>query len=164
MDDDTHTRTIRVPVHTVPTLITARRILRILIERLREDLSPEEIADLIDVPVEDVQALLSASRKPEDSSEAAEDKRVRQLLSTLIPPKVVLESQLGEQTRKVLATLTPREEQIIRMRLMKHCTFEEVGKELALTREEIRESEAKALRKLRQTGRSRGLKGFEERK
>ena len=83
------------------------------------------------------------------------------------PVEAAIRGNLGELTRKVLATLTPREEQILRMRfgigLKTDCTLEEVGKLFAVTRERIRQIEAKALRKLRQTGRSRNLEGFMER-
>ena len=83
------------------------------------------------------------------------------------PVEAAIQGNLGEQTRKALATLTPREEQILRMRFgigqRTDCTLEEVGKQFAVTRERIRQIEAKALRKLRQTGRSRNLEGFMER-
>jgi RNA polymerase primary sigma factor len=83
------------------------------------------------------------------------------------PVEAAIRGNLGELTRKVLATLTPREEQILRMRfgigLKTDCTLEEVGKLFAVTRERIRQIEAKALRKLRQTGRARNLEGFMER-
>ena len=89
------------------------------------------------------------------------------LLSQSSPVEAAIQGNLGEQTRKVLATLTPREEQILRMRFgigqKADCTLEEVGKQFAVTRERIRQIEAKALRKLRQTGRSRNLEGFMER-
>ena len=83
------------------------------------------------------------------------------------PVEAAIQGNLGEQTRKVLATLTPREEQILRMRFgigqKTDYKLEEVGKQFAVTRERIRQIEAKALRKLRQTGRSRTLEGFQER-
>ena len=163
-------RTIRLPVHIVETVSKLLRMTRLLGQRLGREPSPEELADQMEMPLDKVQKVLKMVKEPisletplggdeEDSSLAdfVEDELAPS------PVEAAIHNNLGELTRKVLATLTPREEQILRMRFgigqKTDFTLEEVGKVFTVTRERIRQIEAKALRKLRQTGRSSDL-GF----
>jgi RNA polymerase primary sigma factor len=141
--------------------------------RLGREPSPEEIAEQMEMPLDKVQKVLKIVKEPisletpiGDEEESSLGDFVEDELAPS-PVEAAIQGNLGEQTRKVLATLTPREEQILRMRFgigqKTDYTLEEVGKQFAVTRERIRQIEAKALRKLRQTGRSRNLEGFMER-
>ena len=166
-------RTIRIPVHMVETVNKLLRVTRLLVQRLGREPIPEEIAEQIDMPLDKVQKALKLVKEPlslETPIGDEEDSSLGDFVEDELAPSPVeaaMRGNLGEQTRKVLATLTPREEQILRMRfgigLKTDCTLEEVGKLFAVTRERIRQIEAKALRKLRQTGRARNLEGFMER-
>jgi RNA polymerase primary sigma factor len=163
-------RTIRIPVHMAETVNRLLRMTRLLVQRLGREPSPEEIAEQMEMPLDKVQMALKLVKEPisletplgDDEQNTLGDLVEDQLAPS--PVEVAIQGNLGELTRKVLATLTPREEQILRMRFgigqKTDCTLEEVGKLFAVTRERIRQIEAKALRKLRQTGRSRDLKGF----
>ena len=166
-------RTIRIPVHMVETVNKLLRVTRLLVQRLGREPSPEEIAEQMEMPLDKVQKALKLVKEPisletplgDDEQRSLGDFVEDQLAPS--PVEAAIRGNLGELTRKVLATLTPREEQILRMRFgigrKADCTLEEVGKLFAVTRERIRQIEAKALRKLRQTGRSRNLEGFMER-
>ncbi|MGA7871160.1 MAG: RNA polymerase sigma factor RpoD [Candidatus Binatus sp.] len=166
-------RTIRIPVHMVETVSKLLRVTRLLVQRLGREPSPEEVAEQMEMPLDKVQKALKLVREPISLETPLGDDEQRSLgdfvEDQLVPSPVeaAIRGNLGELTRKVLATLTPREEQILRMRFgigrKADCTLEEVGKLFAVTRERIRQIEAKALRKLRQTGRSRNLEGFMER-
>ncbi len=166
-------RTIRIPVHMVETINKLLRVTRLLVQRLGREPSPEEIAEQMEMPLDKVQKVLKIVKEPisletpiGDEEESSLGDFVEDELAPS-PVEAAIQGNLGEQTRKVLATLTPREEQILRMRFgigqKTDYTLEEVGKQFAMTRERIRQIEAKALRKLRQTGRSRNLEGFTER-
>jgi RNA polymerase primary sigma factor len=166
-------RTIRIPVHMVETINKLLRVTRLLVQRLGREPGPEEIAEQMEMPLDKVQKVLKIVKEPisletpiGDEEESSLGDFVEDELAPS-PVEAAIQGNLGEQTRKVLATLTPREEQILRMRFgigqKTDYTLEEVGKQFAVTRERIRQIEAKALRKLRQTGRSRNLEGFMER-
>jgi RNA polymerase primary sigma factor len=166
-------RTIRLPVHIVETVNKLLRIRRLLVQRLGREPSPEELAEQMEMPLDKVQKLLKLVKEPVsletplgDEEESSLGDFVEDKLAPS-PVEAANRGNLSELTRKVLATLTPREEQILRMRFgigqKTDCTLEEVGKLFAVTRERIRQIEAKALRKLRQTGRSHDLEGFMER-
>ncbi len=165
-------RTIRIPVHMIETINKMVRTSRYLVQDLGREPTPEEIAEKMEMPVEKVRRILKIAKEPisletpigeEDDSHLGdfiEDK------SALSPSERVINSSLGAQTRKVLATLTPREERVLRMRFgigeASDHTLEEVGQDFDVTRERIRQIEAKALRKLRHPNRSRRLRSFVE--
>jgi RNA polymerase primary sigma factor len=146
------------------------RVRRLLVQRLGREPSPEEIAEQMEMPLDKVQKVLKLVKEPISLETPLGDEEQSSLGDFVeddlapSPVEAAIRSNLGELTRKVLATLTPREEQILRMRFgigqQTDCTLEEVGKLFAVTRERIRQIEAKALRKLRQTGGSRSLAGF----
>jgi RNA polymerase primary sigma factor len=166
-------RTIRIPVHMVETVNKLLRVTRLLVQRLGREPSPEEIAEQMEMPLDKVQKALKIVKEPISLETPIGDEEQSSLGDFVedelapSPVEAAIQGNLGEQTRKALATLTPREEQILRMRFgigqKADYTLEEVGKQFAVTRERIRQIEAKALRKLRQTGRSRNLEGFMER-
>jgi RNA polymerase primary sigma factor len=163
-------RTIRIPVHMVETINKLVRTSRYLVQEMGREPTPEEIAVRMDLPVEKIRRVMKIAKEPisletpigeeEDSSlgDFIEDK------SALAPADAVMSLNLQDQTRKVLATLTPREEQVLRLRFgigeRSDHTLEEVGTRFAVTRERIRQIEAKALRKLRHPTRARRLRGF----
>ena len=165
-------RTIRIPVHMIETINKLIRTSRYLVQEIGREPTPEEIAAKMEIPLDKVRKVLKIAKEPisletpvgedEDShlSDFIEDKRVA------TPSDAVSSLNLMEQTKKVLATLTPREEQVLRMRFgigeKSDHTLEEVGHEFAVTRERIRQIEAKALRKLRHPSRSKRLKSFME--
>jgi len=163
-------RTIRLPVHIVDTVNKLLRVTRLLVQRLGREPTPEEVAEQMEMTLDKVQKVLKLVKEPisletplGDEEESSLGDFVEDELAPS-PVEAAIRGNLGELTCKVLATLTPREEQILRMRFgigqKTDCTLEEVGKLFAVTRERIRQIEAKALRKLRQTGRSRDLAGF----
>ena len=163
-------RTIRIPVHMIETINKVLRTSRYLVQQLGREPSPEEIAVQMEVPADKVRKVLKIVKEPvsletpigddEESSlgDFVEDRQ------TLSPADAAMALSLEEQTRKVLATLTPREEQILRMRFgideKTDYTLEEVGQRFAVTRERIRQIEAKALRKLRNPTRAKSLEAF----
>ena len=163
-------RTIRIPVHMIETINKVLRTSRYLVQQLGREPTPEEIATQMEVPADKVRKVLKIVKEPvsletpigddEESSlgDFVEDRQ------TLSPADAAMALSLEEQTRKVLATLTPREEQILRMRFgideKTDYTLEEVGQRFAVTRERIRQIEAKALRKLRNPTRARSLEAF----
>lgn len=163
-------RTIRIPVHMIETINKMVRTQRQLIQELGREPTPEEIADRMELPVEKVKKVQKISKEPisletpigeeEDSSlgDFIEDKKI------ISPQDAVMSVTLSEQTRAVLSTLTPREEKVLRMRFgigeKSDHTLEEVGQDFFVTRERIRQIEAKALRKLRHPSRAKLLKSY----
>ena len=165
-------RTIRIPVHMIETINKLIRTSRYLVQELGRDPTPEEIADRMEYPVEKVKKVLKIAKEPisletpigdeEDSSlgDFIEDKKA------IAPAEEVINTKLSEQLAEVLADLTPREEQVLRKRFgiaeKSDHTLEEVGKLFNVTRERIRQIEAKALRKLRHPIRSQPLRSYYE--
>jgi RNA polymerase primary sigma factor len=163
-------RTIRIPVHMIETINKMVRTSRQLIQELGREPTPEEIAEKMELPVDKVKKVQKISKEPisletpigeeEDSSlgDFIEDKKI------ISPADAVMSITLSEQTRSVLATLTPREEKVLRMRFgigeKSDHTLEEVGQDFFVTRERIRQIEAKALRKLRHPSRAKLLKSY----
>ncbi len=163
-------RTIRIPVHMIETMNKLVRTTRVLVQQLGREPSPEEIAEQMELPADKVRKVLKLAKEPlsldtpigeeEDShlGDFIEDK------SIISPSDAVISLDLAEQTRKVLSTLTPREEKVLRMRFgigeNSDHTLEEVGQDFDVTRERIRQIEAKALRKLGHPSRSGRLKSF----
>ncbi|HCM41331.1 MAG: RNA polymerase sigma factor RpoD [Bdellovibrionales bacterium GWC1_52_8] len=163
-------RTIRIPVHMIETINKLIRTSRLLVQQLGREPTPEEIAVKMELPVDKVRKVLKIAKEPisletpigeeEDSylGDFIEDKKI------INPSEAVMNINLSEQTRKVLATLTPREEKVLRMRFgigeKSDHTLEEVGQDFFVTRERIRQIEAKALRKLRHPSRAKLLKAF----
>lgn len=165
-------RTIRIPVHMIETINKLIRSSRYLVQELGREPTPEEIATKMEMPVDKVRKVLKIAKEPisletpigedEDShlGDFIEDKAM------ISPSDAVTNVNLSEQTRRVLQTLTPREEKVLRMRFgigeSSDHTLEEVGQDFNVTRERIRQIEAKALRKLRHPSRSKRLKAFIE--
>jgi RNA polymerase primary sigma factor len=163
-------RTIRIPVHMIETINKMVRTSRQLIQELGREPTPEEIAERMELPVDKVKKVQKISKEPisletpigeeEDSSlgDFIEDKKI------ISPADAVMSVTLSESTRSVLSTLTPREEKVLRMRFgigeKSDHTLEEVGQDFFVTRERIRQIEAKALRKLRHPSRSKMLKSY----
>lgn len=163
-------RTIRIPVHMIETINKLVRTQRQLIQELGREPTPEEIADKMELPVDKVKKVQKISKEPisletpigeeEDSNlgDFIEDKKI------ISPSDAIMSITLSEQTRAVLSTLTPREEKVLRMRFgigeKSDHTLEEVGQDFFVTRERIRQIEAKALRKLRHPSRSKLLKAY----
>ncbi|MBM4266946.1 MAG: RNA polymerase sigma factor RpoD [Deltaproteobacteria bacterium] len=163
-------RTIRIPVHMIETINKVLRTSRYLVQQLGREPTPEEIATQMEMPVDKVRKVLKIVKEPvsletpigdDEESALGDFVEDRQSVS---PADAAMAISLEEQTRKVLATLTPREEQILRMRFgigeRSDFTLEEVGQRFAVTRERIRQIEAKALRKLRNPARTRSLETF----
>ncbi len=163
-------RTIRIPVHMLETLNKATRTGRSLVQKLGREPTPEEIAEQMSVPADRVRSLLRLNREPvslESPAGVDDDAQLGDFVEDkgVVPADdAVIAMDLAEQTRKVLATLTPREEKILRMRFgigeTSEHTLEEVGNDFSVTRERIRQIEAKALRKLRHPSRGKALKAF----
>ncbi|MCA9649568.1 MAG: RNA polymerase sigma factor RpoD [Myxococcales bacterium] len=165
-------RTIRVPVHMIESINKLIRANRTLVQELGREPTPEEIAEKMQVPLEKVRKILKIAKEPlsletpvgDDGDshlgDFIEDKNAEN------PASAVINGNLAEQTRRVLATLTPREEKIVRMRFgigeASDHTLEEVGQDFCVTRERIRQIEAKALAKLRHPSRTAHLKAFVE--
>ena len=165
-------RTIRIPVHMIETINKIVRTQRQILSEFGREATPEELAKKLAMPLEKVRKVLKISKEPvsletpvgdeEDSSlgDFIEDKNALQPLDTAI------QSNLSESTTKILSTLTPREERVLRMRfgvgMNTDHTLEEVGLQFSVTRERIRQIEAKALRKLKHPSRSKQLKSFLE--
>ncbi len=163
-------RTIRIPVHMIETINKLMRTSRYLVQEHGREPTSEEIAEKMEFPLDKVRKVLKIAKEPisletpigeeEDShlGDFIEDKNV------LSPGDAVVDFGLAEQTRRVLTTLTPREEKVLRMRFgigeKSDHTLEEVGRDFSVTRERIRQIEAKALRKLRHPSRSKKLKSF----
>lgn len=163
-------RTIRIPVHMIETINKLVRTSRYLVQEKGREPSPDEIAEKMELPLEKVRKVLRIAKEPisletpigeeEDShlGDFIEDKSIE------TPSEAVTYMNLSDQTKKILATLTPREEKVLRMRFgigeRSDHTLEEVGRDFAVTRERIRQIEAKALRKLRHPSRAKKLRSF----
>jgi RNA polymerase primary sigma factor len=166
-------RTIRIPVHMIETINKLIRTSRHLVQEVGREPSPEEIAKKIEFPLDKVRKVLKIAKEPisletpigeeEDShlGDFIEDKKIAS------PGEAAVNRNLQDQTKKILSTLTPREEKVLRMRFgigeKADHTLEEVGQDFDVTRERIRQIEAKALRKLRHPSRSKKLRTFTER-
>ncbi|MBW2734064.1 MAG: RNA polymerase sigma factor RpoD [Deltaproteobacteria bacterium] len=165
-------RTIRIPVHMIETINKLIRTNRYLVQELGREPIPEEIALKMELPLDKVRKVLKIAKEPislETPIGEEEDSHLGDFIedkSVVNPSEAVINMNLAEQTRKVLATLTPREEKVLRMRFgigeKSDHTLEEVGQDFEVTRERIRQIEAKALRKLRHPSRSKQLKSFVE--
>jgi RNA polymerase primary sigma factor len=163
-------RTIRIPVHMIETINKLIRTSRYLVQEYGREPTPEEIAEKMELPLDKVRKVLKIAKEPislETPIGEEEDSHLGDFIedkSVLSPSEAVINMNLADQTRKVLKTLTPREEKVLRMRFgigeKSDHTLEEVGQDFEVTRERIRQIEAKALRKLRHPSRSKQLKSF----
>jgi len=163
-------RTIRIPVHMVETINKLVRVSRQLLQELGREPTPEEIADKMDIPVERVREIIKISQEPvslETPIGEEEDSHLGDFIqddNVPVPADAAAFTLLKEQLHEVLGTLTEREQKVLRLRFGlddgRARTLEEVGKEFNVTRERIRQIEAKALRKLRHPSRSRKLKDY----
>lgn len=165
-------RTIRIPVHMIETINKLIRTSRHLVQEYGREPSPEEISAKMDLPVEKVRKVLKIAKEPislETPIGDEDDSHLGDFIpdaTAVLPSESVVNTYLADVTRTVLGTLTPREEKVLKMRFgideKKDHTLEEVGQDFDVTRERIRQIEAKALRKLRHPTRSRMLKSFYE--
>jgi RNA polymerase primary sigma factor len=163
-------RTIRIPVHMMDAISKVVRTSRLLLNEIGREPTPEELAEKVGMPLEKVRKVLKIVREPlslETPIGDEEDSHLGDFIEdkdTIQPIDAVIQSNLRETTTRTLAFLTPREERIIRMRfgigMNKDHTLEEVGQQFSVTRERIRQIEAKALRKLKHPSRSRILRSF----
>jgi len=163
-------RTIRIPVHMIETINKLIRTSRYLVQELGREPTPEEIAERMEMPLDKVRKVLKIAKEPislETPIGEEEDSHLGDFIedkSVVSPIEAVINNNLEEQTRRVLKTLTPREEKVLRMRFgigeKSDHTLEEVGQDFEVTRERIRQIEAKALRKLRHPSRSKQLRSF----
>ncbi|MBF0491724.1 MAG: RNA polymerase sigma factor RpoD [Deltaproteobacteria bacterium] len=163
-------RTIRIPVHMIETINKLVRTSRYLVQELGREPSPEEIAEKMEMPLEKVRKVLKIAKEPislETPIGEEEDSHLGDFIedkSILNPSDAVVNMSLADTTAGVLSTLTPREEKVLRMRFgigeRSDHTLEEVGRDFQVTRERIRQIEAKALRKLRHPSRAKKLKTF----
>ncbi|HKP55525.1 MAG TPA: RNA polymerase sigma factor RpoD [Polyangiales bacterium] len=165
-------RTIRIPVHMIETINKLIRTSRYLVQELGREPNPEEIAAKMEMPLDKVRKVLRIAKEPislETPIGEEEDSHLGDFIedkSIVSPVETVINNNLEDQTRRVLKTLTPREEKVLRMRFgigeKSDHTLEEVGQDFEVTRERIRQIEAKALRKLRHPSRSKQLRSFVE--
>jgi RNA polymerase primary sigma factor len=163
-------RTIRIPVHMIETINKLIRTSRLLVQEYGREPSPEEIAAKMEMPLDKVRKVLRIAKEPislETPIGEEEDSHLGDFIedrSVVSPVESVIGNNLEDQTRHVLKTLTPREEKVLRMRFgigeKSDHTLEEVGQDFEVTRERIRQIEAKALRKLRHPSRSKQLRSF----
>ncbi len=165
-------RTIRIPVHMIETINKLVRATRFLVQALGREPTPEEVAERMEFPVEKVRMVMKIAKEPVSLEAPVGEEEASQMGdfiedgSALNPQDAIIHANLAEGTRRVLATLAPREEQVLKMRFgigeRSNHTLEEVGQDFAVTRERIRQIEAKALRKLRHPSRAKRLKSFIE--
>ncbi len=163
-------RTIRIPVHMIETMNKLVRAQRYLVQKLGREPMPEEIAEKMEMPLEKVQMVLKITKEPISLEAPIGEDEDSHLKDFIEDPKrlsvtdEVIQRNLAEQTRRVLGTLTPREEKVLKMRFgigeRSNHTLEEVGQDFDVTRERIRQIEAKALRKLRHPSRAKILRAF----
>ena len=165
-------RTIRIPVHMIETINKIVRTQRIILSEYGREATPEELAKKLRMPLDKVRKVLKISKEPVSLEKPVGDEEDSNLgdfiedTKALAPLEQAIKSNLGEATTKILSTLTPREERVLRMRfgvgMNTDHTLEEVGLQFSVTRERIRQIEAKALRKLKHPSRSKQLKSFLE--
>ena len=165
-------RTIRIPVHMIETINKIVRTQRLILSEFGREATPEELAKKLRMPLEKVRKVLKISKEPVSLEKPVGDEEDSSLgdfiedTKALAPLEQAIKSNLSEATTKILSTLTPREERVLRMRfgvgMNTDHTLEEVGLQFSVTRERIRQIEAKALRKLRHPSRSKQLKSFLE--
>jgi RNA polymerase primary sigma factor len=163
-------RTIRIPVHMIETTNKLVRTSRYLVQELGREPTPDEIAEKMELPLDQVRKVLKIAKEPlslETPIGEEGDSHLGDFIedkAAVSPADAAVNMNLSEQTRKVLKTLTPREEKVLRMRFgigeKSDHTLEEVGQDFEVTRERIRQIEAKALRKLQHPSRSKELKSF----
>jgi RNA polymerase primary sigma factor len=163
-------RTIRIPVHMIETTNKLVRTSRYLVQELGREPTPDEIAEKMELPLDQVRKVLKIAKEPlslETPIGEEGDSHLGDFIEdkgAVSPADAAVNMNLSEQTRKVLKTLTPREEKVLRMRFgigeKSDHTLEEVGQDFEVTRERIRQIEAKALRKLQHPSRSKELKSF----
>mgnify|MGYP001181790863 FL=1 len=163
-------RTIRIPVHMIETINKIVRTQRLILSEFGREATPEELAKKLRMPLDKVRKVLKISKEPVSLEKPVGDEEDSSLgdfiedTKALAPLEQAIKSNLGEATTKILSTLTPREERVLRMRfgvgMNTDHTLEEVGLQFSVTRERIRQIEAKALRKLRHPTRSDQLKSF----
>ena len=163
-------RTIRIPVHMIETINKLVRTSRYLVQDIGREPTPEELAEKMELPIDKVRKVLKIAKEPvslETPIGEEEDSQLGDLIedkNAINPSDAMVVASLEDQTRRVLATLTPREEKVLRMRFgigeKSDHTLEEVGQDFEVTRERIRQIEAKALRKLRHPTRAKRLKSF----
>ena len=163
-------RTIRIPVHMIETIHRLVRVTRQLVQSLGREPSPEELSETLELPLDKIRMVLRIANDPislETPVGEEEDGKLSDFIAdpnAVDPADAVIRTALAEQTRDLLATLAPREARVLRMRFgigeRANRTLEEVGADFEVTRERVRQIEAKALRKLRHPSRSRSLKGF----
>jgi RNA polymerase primary sigma factor len=163
-------RTIRIPVHMIETINKLNRISRQMLQELGREPLPEELAERMDMPEDKVRKVLKISKEPismETPIGDDEDSHLGDFIedtNVLLPADTATNAGLSESTRDILSSLTPREAKVLRMRfgidMNTDHTLEEVGKQFDVTRERIRQIEAKALRKLRHPSRSEQLRSF----
>ena len=165
-------RTIRIPVHMIETINKIVRTQRLILSEFGREATPEELAKKLRMPLDKVRKVLKISKEPVSLEKPVGDEEDSSLgdfiedTKALAPLEQAIKSNLGEATTKILSTLTPREERVLRMRfgvgMNTDHTLEEVGLQFSVTRERIRQIEAKALRKLKHPSRSKQLKSFLE--
>ncbi len=165
-------RTIRIPVHMIETINKIVRTQRLILSEFGREATPEELANKLRMPLDKVRKVLKISKEPVSLEKPVGDEEDSSLgdfiedTKALAPLEQAIKSNLGEATTKILSTLTPREERVLRMRfgvgMNTDHTLEEVGLQFSVTRERIRQIEAKALRKLKHPSRSKQLKSFLE--
>jgi len=165
-------RTIRIPVHMIETINKIVRTQRLILSEFGREATPEELAQKLRMPLDKVRKVLKISKEPVSLEKPVGDEEDSSLgdfiedTKALAPLEQAIKSNLGEATTKILSTLTPREERVLRMRfgvgMNTDHTLEEVGLQFSVTRERIRQIEAKALRKLKHPSRSKQLKSFLE--
>ncbi len=165
-------RTIRIPVHMIETTNKLIRTSRYLVQKLGREATPDEIAEQMELSLDKVRNVLNIAKEPislETPIGAEEDSHLGDFIAdrrVVSAADAVISMNLADETRKVLATLTPREEKVLRMRFgigeRSERTLEEVGQDFDVTRERIRQIEANALSKLRRPSRSLRLKSFIE--
>ena len=165
-------RTIRIPVHMIETINKIVRTQRLILSEFGREATPEELAKKLRMPLDKVRKVLKISKEPVSLEKPVGDEEDSSLgdfiedTKALAPLEQAIKSNLGEATTKILSTLTPREERVLRMRfgvgMNTDHTLEEVGLQFSVTRERIRQIEAKALSKLKHPSRSKQLKSFLE--